>query len=53
MDVMIEVSFENQDALEFYIIPETLGHKIKKAFGHLNEREVFRSIIFSAEIVIS
>ena len=43
MDVMIEVSFENQDALEFYIIPETLGHKIKKAFGHLEEIEVDKS----------
>ena len=43
MDVMIEVPFENQDALEFMIIPETLGHKIKKAFGHLEEIEVGES----------
>ena len=43
MDVMIEVSFENKDALEFYIIPETGWDKIKKTFGHLEEIEVGQS----------
>ena len=43
MDVMIEVPFENQDALEFMIIPETGWDKIKKAFGHLEEIEVGQS----------
>ena len=43
MDVMIEVPFENQDALEFMIIPETGWDKIKKAFGHLEEIEVGKS----------